>query len=299
MPMFVKPLALSFIIVIVAIIARHVTTYKDIYTAEELRQKYGPTAVVIGASEGLGAAWADLLCRNGLEVVTIARRSAELEERKRELESKYRCKVSTVTLDLASDDVTPTMQSIFDTHSIGLVIYNAAVFGLGTFTSSLELQLTGIRVNAESLTRTAHAFASATGTQGRKSSGLIIMSSTLGDTGGAYIATYGATKAYNTILAQGLAAEWKSNGIDVLACVAGPISTPNFFRANNDTSGMDFMIQTPNEVAEECLQALGQDKYAIATGAIQKVMRFVTAMMPARFIVDSWKGFIERNLPEE
>jgi short-subunit dehydrogenase len=228
--MFAKPLALSFLIVIAAIITRHVKTYKDIYTAEELQRKYGPTAVVIGASEGLGAAWADLLCSNGLEVVTIARRSAELEERKRELENKYQCKVSTVTLDLASDDVTSTMQSVFDTHSIGLVIYNAAVFGMGKFTSSLDRQLTGIRVNVESLTRTVHAFATAKAMADRKSSGLIIMSSTLGDTGAAYVATYGATKAYNTILAQGLASEWKSNGLDVLACVAGPISTPNFFR---------------------------------------------------------------------
>ena len=59
------------------------------------------------------------------------------------------------------------------------------------------------------------------------------------------------------------------------------------------------MIQTPNEVAAECLHALGQDKYAIATGVIQKVMRFITMMMPARFIVDSFKVLMEKNFLRE
>jgi short-subunit dehydrogenase len=88
----------------------------------------------------------------------------------------------------------------------------------------------GVKVNVESLTRTAHAFATAEHTMDRKTSGFIIMSSTLGDKGAAYVSTYSATKAYDTVLAQSLAAEWKSLGVDVLACVAGPISTPNFFR---------------------------------------------------------------------
>jgi short-subunit dehydrogenase len=292
-----KTFTFTFIIAAIAITTQYVKTHKDVYTSQELQQKYGPTAVVVGASEGLGATYADLLCQNGLEVVTIARREAELEERKKELVNKHGCKVSTVVLDLAGDDVTTTMQEIFDKHSVGLVVYNAAVFGMGSFTSSLDTQLAAVSVNVESLTRTAHAFASAKRTQDRKSSGFVIMSSTLGDTGAAYVATYGATKAYNTMLAQGLAAEWKSKGIDVLGCVAGPIATPNFFRANNDTSGMEFMIQTPQSVADECIHALGQGKYVIATGRLQKVLRFITRkLLPTQLTVDAFTGMMEKNV---
>lgn len=121
------------------------------------------------------------MCSNGLEVVTVARREAELEDRKRELVNKYQCKVSTVVLNLNEGDVTATMQSIFEQHSVGLVVYNAAVLGLGEFASSLEQQLMGVKVNVESLTRTAHAYATAAKTQTRQTSGFLIMSSTLGD----------------------------------------------------------------------------------------------------------------------
>jgi short-subunit dehydrogenase len=243
--------------------------------------------VVIGA-----AAYADILCSNGLEVVTVAR--------KRELVNKHQCNVSTVVLDLNGDDVTTTMQSIFEQHSIGLVVYNAAVFGLGEFTSSLEQQLMGVKVNVESLTRTAHAYATATKTQTRQSSGFLIMSSTLGDTGASHVATYGATKAYDIVLAQSLGSEWKSKGIDVLACVAGPIATPNFYRSNNDTSHIEFMLQTPHQVADECLHAVGQGKYAIATGSIQKAFRFITKRLPpTTFATDAFSEMIEQNLKEK
>ena len=291
-----KPLSISIIAVIAAVTARYLRTYKDIYTPEVFKKKYGPTAVVVGASEGLGASYADILCSNGLEVVTIARRQSELEERKLELVEKYGCKVSTVVLDLNGDDVTPTMNSIFENHSVGLVVYNAAVFGTGKFNSSLENQLMGIKVNVESLTRTAHSFSSAEKTEARKSSGFLIMSSTLGDLGAAYVATYGATKAFDTVLAQSLAAEWKPKGIDVLACVAGPIATPNFFKANEDTADMEWMIQTPNEVADECLHALGQGKYAIATGYIQKALRFISLrLLPSQMLIDAFSSMIEKN----
>jgi hypothetical protein len=150
--MIAKTLALSILVCITAVAIRYLRTYANIYSPEQFQSKYGPTAVVIG----LGAAYADILCSNGLELVTVARREAELEERKRELVNKHQRNVSTVVLDLNGDDVTTTMQSIFEQHSIGLVVYNAAVFGLGEFTSSLEQQLMGVKVNVESLTRTAH-----------------------------------------------------------------------------------------------------------------------------------------------
>jgi short-subunit dehydrogenase len=59
---------------------------------------------------------------------------------------------------------------------------------------------------------------------------------------------------------------------------------------------MEFMIQTPNEVADECLHALGQGKYAIATGSIQKAMRFISnRLFPSRLIIDTFSDMIEKN----
>lgn len=83
------------------------------------------------------------------------------------------------------------------------------------------------------------------------------MSSTLGDKESALVSSYSGTKAFDTVLAQSLANEFQNDEIDVLACVAGPIETQNFQRANgDDTKELDFMLMQPQDVANECLNAL-------------------------------------------
>ena len=78
----------------------------------------------------------------------------------------------------------------------------------------------------------------------------------------------------------------KEDGIDVLACIAGPIDTPNFRRANGDnTKDLDVILMQPSDVAKECLNALGHGKYAIAPGTIMKFARFVTRLLPTRSMV--------------
>jgi len=273
-------------------------TFHGTYDAATLQRKYGPWTVVIGASEGLGAAWADLLCSQGLHVVTMARREDALNERKKELQSKYSCQVDVVKVDLAEpEEASEVFDKVLCERDVGLVVYNAALFNNGDFLSSLDYQIKGIKINVESVARAAYSFGSHIQGSTRNSSGLIIMSSSLGDTGSGYVATYGATKAFDTILAQSLGGEFKHMGMDVLACVAGPISTPNFHRANNDTSGMEFLIQQPEEVASECLYGLGQGKYAVATGPYTKLMRFVTKrLLPTKLTIDAMSQNMRQSL---
>lgn len=136
------------------------------------------------------------------------------------------------------------------------------------------------------------------GKHNHKKTGLIIMSSSLGDRGSAFVATYAASKAFDTVFAQSLANEFQDIEMDVLACVAGPIETPNFRRANgDDTSDIDFMIQHPREVASECLHALGQGRYSIPTGTIMKIIRFVTnRLVSTRSSVDSMSKNFRKSI---
>ena len=231
-----------------------------------LLNKYGQWSIVIGASEGLGAAWADLLCSEGFNVITVARRKDVLQQGAEDLMTKYnnKCQVKPFTLDLTSNDVIPKIHDILKRYNVGLMVYNAAYFRKSSFLDSLDDEISTIRVNVESLTKAVYKFGHAVQLHNRHTSGLIIMSSTLGDKGSALVSSYSASKAYNTVLAQSLENEFKNIGMDVLACVAGPIETPNFRRANgNETAHIDFMIQQPHEVASKCLQALGQGKYSI------------------------------------
>lgn len=96
------------------------------------------------------------------------------------------------------------------------------------------------------------------------------------------MANYAATKAYNAILAHGLAFELRQPSpgrpvVDVLACVAGPVTTPNLYpynpKASDADSGIRFMLQSPQEVVEECLQhLLGQPGvYSVALSLLNRV----------------------------
>lgn len=292
-------LILSFLGGLAVFCFQSLRTYSNVYDAATLQTKYGPWSMVVGASEGLGFAWSELLCRNGLNVVTIARREAELREKAEYLQGKYNCQVKPIVMDLggSGDAVTSSFQTILEEHDVGLMIYNAAVFAKGNFAESLEMQLLAVKVNVESVTRAVHAFASTSAPQ-RNSSGLILMSSTLGEKGSAYVSTYSASKAYNTILAHGLANEFQDMNMDVLACVPGPIATPNFYRENgNKTSSVDFMIQPAEDVANECLHALGSGRYSLATGPIQKIFRFfVNRVLPHRIPVDAMSQELRKSL---
>ena len=189
-----------------------------------LKEKYGDWSIVIGASEGLGSEWANLFCENGLNVITVARRQNELEAKAQELRDRHGCLVKTVLLDLSDgENVSKILESTFNDYNVGLMVYNAAAFKKGYFLDNLNDHLLAVEVNVASLTRAVYAFGNAAKANVRKSSGIIIMSSTLGDKGAATISSYAASKAYDTVLAQSLANEMQEAGIDVLACVAGPL----------------------------------------------------------------------------
>ena len=94
------------------------------------------------------------------------------------------------------------------------------------YNHSVDEQLKHIDVNCRGPVILAHHFG--TKMRRRKQGGIILMTSLSGFQGAPWLATYGATKAFNLVLAEGLWYELKDEGIDVLACCAGSTATPNF-----------------------------------------------------------------------
>lgn len=105
------------------------------------------------------------------------------------------------------------------------------------------------------------------------------MSSLAGSQGSPNIAAYAATKAFNTILAEGLWKELKPRGVDVLACLAGAILTPGYEQAEGAKPAPGTMQAA--EVAEQTLNALGGGPI-IVPGAVNKVGRFVLTRLLSR-----------------
>jgi uncharacterized protein len=226
--------------------------------SDSFRDEYGPWALIAGGSVGLGAAFAAELAQKGLNLVLIARRPGPLESKSIELKNRHGISVKTISIDLAAPDVLQTIAAETEELQIGLVVYDSAYSLIGSFLEHpIEKQLRAIDVNCRGPLMLAYHFGQKM--VERKRGGIILMTSLSGMQGAPWIATYGATKAFNTVLAEGLWYELKGKGVDVIACCAGAIETPNFTSSNPKSLGT--FAPKPvavDKVAHEAIASLGE-----------------------------------------
>jgi len=216
----------------------------------DFKYKYGPWALVAGASEGLGAAYAEALAKRGLNLILIARRSEKLEILSNKLRNNYPVEIKYQALDLADFGQTKQFVSQLDLN-IGLLIYNAAYAPIGYFENIPEDNLEKIiDVNIKAPLLLTRLMLPKMIEKGK--GGIVLMSSLAGTQGSPKIATYAASKAFNAILAEGLWHELKGKGIDVLASCAGAIITPGYKNAQNSKDAPGTL--DANKVAEATLK---------------------------------------------
>lgn len=114
----------------------------------------------------------------------------------------------------------------------------------------------------------------------RKKGGIILMSSLSGIQGSPKIATYAASKSFNTILAEGLWHELKDLNVDVLACVAGAVRTPGYMNSASEKDAPGTL--DPNEVVKETLEALGSSP-TLTPGSFNRFAKFIMSrLLPRR-----------------
>lgn len=223
------------------------------------KDRYGPWAVIAGASEGMGAEFAHQLAARGLNVAIVARREALLGSLGGELRAKHGVEVRRVVQDLAASDAAARVIDATRGLDVGLLVYNAAFSPIGQFVEQpVEDNLRAIDANVRTPTALAHHFGGVLARRGR--GGLVLLSSLTAFQGSPFISTYGATKSFNLALAEGLWFELKDRGVDVLAVCAGATSTPNLLKAApKPPPGM----LSPAEVVREALDELGNGPFMI------------------------------------
>jgi uncharacterized protein len=244
--------------------------------------RYGPWALVLGASEGIGAAFAHEAAAQGLCVALVARRREPLHELATALRADHGVDVRTVACDLAEPDACDRVAEAVGGLEIGLLVYNAASSAVGRFlTTSLDTHLRAVDVNARAPVAFAHRFGGAMAGRGR--GGIVLMSSLTAFQGTPLVASYGATKAFDLVLAEGLWDELREHGVDVLACCAGATLTPGYRRVTPGGPAAFFAPkeQEPDEVAREALAALGRRAFVI-TGRGNRIVSFVMRRMMSR-----------------
>ncbi len=250
-----------------------------------LKEKYGSTALVAGASEGIGAAFAEYLAKAGMDLVLIARRKELLEELAATLEKKYKINVFCISCDLADIKAIEQIQLALNGREINLLVYNAALSYIGSFeNNSTENNNQMAQANMITPMHLVRVFGEK---MLQKNKGaIILMASLAGFQGSGYLSVYAATKAFNRVLAESLWYEWKDKGIDVIACCAGATATPNFINTKPEkTSFFAPKVQAPEEVVNECFKHLGKQP-SFVTGTGNKIASFIMQkLMPRKIAV--------------
>lgn len=233
---------------------------------ERWRARYGPWAVVTGASDGIGRALAVSLAKRGLNLVLVARRRPELEKLGAELSDRHGSECRIVAADLGERTSFETLFGATRDLDLGLLV---ACAGFGTSgrlaDADLDTELNMVDVNCSAALALSQHFGRRFARQER--GGLILMSSLLAFQGVPLAANYAATKAYIQTLAEGLRLEFAAEGVDVLACAPGPIKSGFAARADMVMG----MAQTPEEIAEPVLDALGR-RTTVRPGWLAKLL---------------------------
>lgn len=219
--------------------------------------RYGPWAIIAGASEGTGREFARQVAAQGVNCILIARRSGPLEELANELRDSCGVEVVFASIDLSADDACNRIAQVAGDREIGLYISNAGADPNGTrfLDTDLSAWLALIDRNIVTTLKCCHHFGRQMRERGR--GGILLVGS-----GGCYIsgpnlATYSGAKAFDMMFAEGLWAELEEHGVDVLYFAMSQTDTPAY-RAYLDKQGRPYPENwaRPEDVAREGLARL-------------------------------------------
>lgn len=257
-----------------------------------VKQKYGPWAIVTGASSGIGKEFANQLAASGVNVVLVARRGLLLEELAESLQSRYRVEVRFASLDLSQPTFLAQLELITKGLEIGLVISNAGGARMGAFdkipVSDFEAM---IHLNVMAQMKISHWFTARLIKEKRKG-GLILVSSTTAFQGVPYCADYSAAKAYILNLGEALHYEFKHRGIDITVLVPGPTDAPGL----TDNADADMMAHLPMKpqpaagLVKEGLSALMKNKPTHIGGRMNRIMTSIMKIMMTRYAASVFWG---------
>jgi short-subunit dehydrogenase len=254
----------------------------------KLAERYGPWAVITGASAGIGAEFARRIAERGINVVLVARRRNRLEELASTIEDMYRVQARVAPVDLSSRDVVETLQPVLGDIEVGLLVNCAGYGSSGPFLDmDPSVQESMLNVNCRASILLTHEIVQGMRERGR--GGVIFVSSVNGFCAARGMANYNATKAYDLLFAEGLAEEVRPYGVDVQALCPGGTLTEFQGVAGLDTKNFGpfarLMFATPTSVVATSLRALGH-RVTVIPGFLNKLMVFTMRLVPRR--VSTW-----------
>ena len=223
-------------------------------TVDDFKKRYGPVALVTGASSGIGKSLAEKLAAIGLNLVLVARRVERLNTLAAKLQSQHGIQVKVCQIDLADASAAQRMADATASDDVGLLVSNAG-FGLKGDHAANDPKAMAemLMVNCNTPMMLARGFIPRL--RARKRGGLIFTSSVEGLMGMPYSAAYGATKAFINSLGEALWGELTPDGIHVLTLCPGATDT-EAARLQGIDPGTLKNVMSPDEVAARSLENL-------------------------------------------
>jgi len=225
--------------------------------SHQLASRYGPWALIAGASEGTGASFARQLAASGLNLILVARRQGPLERLATGLRRDHGVECVTACIDLAAEDATDALLSAAADREVGLLILNAGADPNGSmFLDNGIANWDALATrNVMTTMRALHAFGGPMRERGR--GGLMVIGSGACYAGLPGIGVYAASKAFDLVLCEALWAELEPHGVDVLSYVIGRTDTPAH-RELMEARGLAIPdnLAAPDEVARLGLERL-------------------------------------------
>ena len=229
-------------------------------------RRYGPWALVAGASEGVGLAYARAMAAHGLDVVLVARRRSVLDDVATDLREKHGVKTRALAIDLSEEDAAGRIADATTDLEIGMLMYCAGADPnfAGFLDTPIEAAEAMVRRNCLAPLRLCHRLAPPMVGRGR--GGIILVSSGAGLVGARRMVAYASSKAFDLVMGEALWAELHDSGVDVLSLVLGVTDTPALRRLlaerGNLASADDGIAipgaAAPEDVVNEALAHLGK-----------------------------------------
>jgi short-subunit dehydrogenase len=235
------------------------------------KDKFGPWAIITGASSGIGKEFARQLAACGLNLVLVARRLALLEEVGKHLAKEFGIHYLVVEADLAMENAIEKIANATANLDIGLLISNAGTGRPGRFLSFDEKDLRYIlQLNAASHLSLTHHFGRRMAQRGK---GGVLLTGAMGAVDGVpYMANESGTKGYIQSLGKSLHTEFKEAGLNITVLITSPTETPvlgqlGFRKDNTPTKPI-----SAEQCVKEALLAFSANRITVLPGFKYRVM---------------------------
>jgi short-subunit dehydrogenase len=262
------------------------------------RKRFGPWALVTGASSGIGKEFARQIAALGINVVLVARREPLLAELGRAISEEFDVKYRALAMDLSQEGFIERLDDATQDLDIGLVVSNAGTGNPGEFLKhDRQLLQATFRLNSMAHLEITHHFGQKLGE--RRRGGFILVGALGAENGIPCMANDGGAKAYVHSLGEALHYEFKPLGVYVTVLAAGVTNTAVIDKFGLNPKTMPMKPMSVEQCVSEGLSGLRKNRSRVVPGRLNRIMNaLVPASLARKMLADLLgKGLATKSAP--